>query len=84
MSPFAKIVRAELIAARCKHPGTQHSAHESYAVLLEEVEEFWAEVKLKKELRSRPKMLMELVQIAAMAQRAAEDLGLIDPESFGG
>jgi len=81
MSPFAKIVRAELIAARAKH-GPQRSSHEAYAVILEEVDEFWEEVKLKSENRSKIRMLHELVQISAMAQRAAEDLGLIDPEQF--
>ncbi len=79
MSPFAKIVRAELIAARARH-GAQHSAHESYAVIQEEVDEFWDLVKTKKP--NRESMLMELVQIAAMSQRAAEDLGLIDQEAF--
>ena len=81
MSAFAKIVRAELIAARAQH-GPQNSAHEAYAVILEEVEEFWEEVKKKREARSKAKMLSELVQIAAMAQRAAEDLALITPETF--
>ncbi len=83
MSPFAKIVRAELIAARAKH-APQHSVHESYAVILEEVDEFWAECKLQSGQRDKIRMLRELVQIAAMAQRAAEDLGLIDPETFDG
>ena len=81
MSPFQKIVRSELISARTQH-GNQNSAHEAYAVILEEVEEFWAQCKLKREARSKTMMLSELVQIAAMAQRAAEDLGLIDQETF--
>lgn len=81
MSEFAKIVRAELIAAREKH-GPQRSCHESYAVILEEVEEFWWEVKKRADARSKTRLLQELVQIAAMAQRAAEDLGLIEPEQF--
>ena len=89
-SPFALAVRRELQKARgeyCElvngepvyskgHP-PQNSAHESYAVLLEEVEEFWEEVRKKREDRDREAMLKELVQIAAMSQRAAEDLGLI-------
>ena len=81
MSEFAKIVRAELISARAKW-APQHSAHESYAVILEELDEFWEEVRKKKSERSNVRMLSELVQIAAMAQRAAEDLGLIDQETF--
>lgn len=81
MSEFAMIVRAELIAARAKN-APMNSAHHAYAVILEEVEEFWEEVKKKREYRSKQKMLMELVQIGAMAQRAAEDLGLAKSEKF--
>lgn len=77
MSPFQALVESELADARRKHAGKQASAHESYAVLLEEVEEFWEIVKLKKEQRDRREMLKELVQVSAMAQRAAEDLELI-------
>ena len=35
------MVAMELSAARAKHP-PQKSLHEGYAVLLEEVDEFWA------------------------------------------
>lgn len=74
---FSESVREELHSARQQHPGEQHSFHEGYAVLLEEVEEVWDEVKLKSSLRNRDKMLHELVQVGAMAQRMAEDNGLI-------
>jgi NTP pyrophosphatase (non-canonical NTP hydrolase) len=76
MKPFAKAVQQELNRARAKHPTPQHSAHEGYAGLREEVDEFWDEVKSQKQDRLR--MLEELIQIGAMAQRTAEDLGLID------
>jgi hypothetical protein len=79
MSPFAKLVQAELASAKDNHP-PQNSAHEAYAVMLEEVEEFWDECRKKKKDRSPSNMLKELVQIAAMAQRAAEDLNLIPME----
>ena len=36
--------------------GPQRSAHESYAVLLEEVDEFWEEVKKRREERHEPAM----------------------------
>lgn len=81
MSAFAKIVRAELISAREKNK-PMNSAHEAYAVILEELDEFWEQCRLKRAERSNVVMRMELVQIAAMAQRAAEDLGLIEPEKF--
>jgi hypothetical protein len=77
VAPFAAIVRAELIAARAKH-ANQVSMHESYAVILEEMDELWDEIKKKSGERSSIKLLGELCQIAAMAQRAAEDNGLID------
>jgi hypothetical protein len=55
-----------------------HSAHEAYAVILEELEEFWTEVKAG--TPSSPitagRMRAELIQIAAMAIRAVEDLEL--------
>jgi hypothetical protein len=53
-----------------------NSAHEAYAVILEEVEEFWQEVVKKRELRDKKKLRAELIQIAAMACRAIHDLKL--------
>ena len=72
---FAALVAAELHKARTKHPTTYPSAHYFYGVIAEEVDEFWDLVKAQKP--SNEDMLKELVQIAAMAQRAAEDIGLI-------
>jgi hypothetical protein len=54
-----------------------NSSHEAFAVIQEEVDEFWEEVKKKKEERDPAKMLKELIQIAAMARRSANDLGLL-------
>lgn len=68
-------VENEVAAARLRHAPMQ-SVHEAYAVLLEEVDEFWAEVKKKREQRDRAKMRDELTQVAAMAVRAIGDLGL--------
>jgi NTP pyrophosphatase (non-canonical NTP hydrolase) len=68
---------AELARARAKHPRKQASFHEGYAVLLEEVDEFWDWVKKRSSQRNSKKMLEELVQIAAMANRTAEDFGLV-------
>jgi NTP pyrophosphatase (non-canonical NTP hydrolase) len=68
-------VRSELDRAMSLH-GPQRSAHESYAVLLEEVDEFWDEVKKKRENRDEIAMRKELIQIAAMACRAINDLRL--------
>ncbi len=89
MSEFAKMVRAELIAARAKFQTTdisrRHLPHYYYAVILEELEEFWELVRAdaaEKHPDGKLKMLRELIQVAAMAQRAAEDMGLVDPEQF--
>lgn len=74
---FQRLVADELTSARKKHPGKQNSFHEGYGVLLEEVDEFWDEVKKRSSKRIPAKVLAELVQVAAMAQRTAEDLGLV-------
>lgn len=59
-----------------------NSSHEAYAVILEELQEFWIEVMKKREQRSREAMLKELVQVAAMCWRAANDMGLLSRPSF--
>lgn len=69
---FPEMVSAELARAREKHAPI-NSLHEGYAVLLEEVEEFWSLVMAGRKRRDRGMALAELVQIAAMAQRIAED-----------
>jgi hypothetical protein len=48
-------------------------------VILEELEEFKIETFKRRQNRDRSNMLRELIQTAAMCQRAAEDLGLIVP-----
>ena len=74
MSDFQKLVTDELHHARSKH-GDMNSLHEAYAVILEELDEFWEEVRRQEH---RPNAaLAELVSVAAMAQRAAEDLKLM-------
>lgn len=75
--PFARMVDHELSSARSLHPIPHRSFHESYAIILEELEEFWEEVKKKPDDRDRRLLLDELVQIAAMCQRAAEDSMLV-------
>lgn len=69
---FATDVAKELERARWKHPHKFHSLHEAYAILLEEVDEFKAEV--WKGAPDSFEVYAELVQIAAMAQRSAEDV----------
>ena len=68
-------VRSELVEARIRY-GPFHTDHEAYGVLLEEVDEFWDEVKKKPGDRNPHKMRRELVQVAAMACRSILDLSL--------
>lgn len=51
-----------------------NSAHEGYAVLLEEVEELWDEIKKKPSKRSTEAMQEEATQVAAMAIRFMIDV----------
>lgn len=73
---FEELQAAELVRARAQH-NRYNSAHEAYAVILEELDEFWEQVRMRKKDRSAGVMLTELVQVAVTAQRAAEDLGLL-------
>lgn len=62
----------ELVKAQTKHPGPMHGPHEGYAVILEELDELWTEVRAQKQ----DKMLMrkEALQVAAMALRFMQDV----------
>jgi hypothetical protein len=75
VSSFYQHVRAELERACEKHPPL-HSLHEAFAVLLEEVDEFKAEVWKQTSQRDVTNMRRELVQIAAMCARVVHD-GLV-------
>ncbi|MEM7130366.1 MAG: GNAT family N-acetyltransferase [Chloroflexota bacterium] len=68
---FPERVAAELAGARSAH-APMYSLHEGYAVLLEEVDELWDEIKAK--VRNQENLEEETVQIAAMCQRLFEDV----------
>lgn len=70
-----QIILAEFNAAASNH-APMNSLHEAYAVILEEVDELWEQVKLKQRLRNAANIKTELRQIAAMALRALVDLDL--------
>jgi hypothetical protein len=79
-SKFHDDVRDELAIARAKYR-PMASAHEGWAVLREEMQEaidkkLWEEVKKKPSKRDVEFIYRELVQVAAMAQRMAEDIVL--------
>lgn len=70
---FEKQVQDELTRARTLFPNL-HSAHEGYAVIIEEVDELWEEVRKKNSKRDYMQMYKELIQIAAMSRRMVEDV----------
>lgn len=63
----------ELTKARQNWPPF-NSAHEGYAVLLEEMDELWAHVKTNQKRRDLAAMRTEALQVAAMALRFAIDV----------
>lgn len=70
---FLASVGAEVLRAQAKYPPF-NSAHEGYAVLLEEVDELWQEVKRKQGERDPTALLTEATQVAAMAARFAIEI----------
>lgn len=78
-----ELIESEAKRATKKHGGF-NSLHEAYAVLLEEVDEFWDQVKLKKSLRDKTNIATELVQIAAVCLKTLESFDLIEhhPEAY--
>lgn len=50
------------------------SAHEGYAVILEELDELWDVVKVNQTRRDIDKMTREAIQVAAMAVRFIHDV----------
>lgn len=70
-NPLAEEAGRELRRAQEKH-GPMHGAHEGYAVILEELDELWDEVKAQKP--DVAKMRKEALQVAAMALRFIHDV----------
>ena len=66
-------ILTELEKAEKKH-APMNNAHEAYAVILEELDEFWEEVRAQ--VFDKKKARKELIQIAAMALRAIKNLKL--------
>ena len=54
--------------------GTFHSAYEGYAVIAEELDELWEEVKKKAKDRDVADLRKEAMQVAAMGLRFMVDL----------
>uniref|UniRef100_A0A6M3LRM8 Uncharacterized protein n=1 Tax=viral metagenome TaxID=1070528 RepID=A0A6M3LRM8_9ZZZZ len=84
MSPEERV----LLAIKDEHSraasafGALHSAHEGYAVIKEELDELWEEVKKKTQDRDCTKMEKEAVQIASMALRFVLDVCMDDQGQY--
>lgn len=70
---FPRAVKSELIRAYTIN-GHVKSLHEGYALILEELDEAWEEIKKKPKNRDMKNLLLEFVQIGSMAQKIAEDM----------
>jgi NTP pyrophosphatase (non-canonical NTP hydrolase) len=64
-------IDAELDRAKSKHTRNFNSTHEGYAVLAEEVDELWDEVKKN---GNQERLREEAIQVAAMAIRFIQEL----------
>ncbi len=71
-SEAVKLIEEEFIQASKAFPAF-NSAHEGYAVIQEELDELWAEVKRNHRVRNSKKLRKEAMQTAAMALRFLVD-----------
>jgi NTP pyrophosphatase (non-canonical NTP hydrolase) len=72
MRRVMRLVENEIIRAWTKHPGEFHNAHEGFAVLKEEVDELWDEVKGNTAYTEDG--MKEAIQTAAMGVRFVVEL----------
>ena len=63
----------ELETAKKTYP-PMASAHEGYAIILEELDELWEEIRKSPQKRNPTALRHEATQVAAMALRFLEDL----------
>ena len=73
LNHFLGLVRDETLKAQGKYP-PMNSHHEAYSVMLEELEEYWEEVRKKPFARDPAGMGAELIQLAAMCARTFAEL----------
>lgn len=70
---IVNLIVDELYNANNSYSGF-HSTHEGFAVLKEEVDELWDEIKISKNIYANRLMVNEAVQVAAMAIKFIENL----------
>lgn len=68
-----KLIKKEFNRAKDLYPAF-HSNHEAYAVIKEEIDELWDEIKRSKDVRANDKIRKELIQVGAMVLRYLNDL----------
>lgn len=73
-NPELLFIEKELQKAKFRFPEKINSYHEAYAILLEEVDEFWEEVKKNENERSKKQLSLEILQVATVAIRIYQDL----------
>jgi hypothetical protein len=72
---FFNDVRTEYAHVIREHGEHYHSAHEGWAVMFEEVDELWGEVRKKRKNRDPKNMRRECIQIACCALKFALTFG---------
>lgn len=73
--PITRDMVVELKRATTNY-GPMHTEHEAYGIILEEIDELWAEIKLKPSQRSKERMRKEAIQCMAMLARFIIDCEL--------
>lgn len=73
---LADLILKEAVRAKRLYSGDFHSAHEGFAVLKEEVDELWDEVRCR--VIDRDALRKECIQVGAMASRFLVDLDLVE------
>lgn len=68
-----KQIEQEYLRASDLYPEL-HSNHEAYAVIKEEVDELWDEIKKEKGTKGNVKIRKELIQVCAMGLRYLNNL----------
>lgn len=79
LTEFQNRVQLEVERAGKLHPPLAN-IFEALGVILEELDEFKAEVRKKRADRDKTKLLGELIQVAAMVQRTCQDVDLMGAE----
>ena len=68
-----KLIEDEFLRANDLYSNL-HSNHEAYAVIKEEMDELWDEIKKNKDTMGNKKIIKELIQIGAMVVRYLDNL----------